>query len=56
MAENQEIIEARENTHNREYYLNKVNENPCLIEWADEKIRDDKEIVLKAVSVDGGAL
>ena len=45
MAENQEVIEAQANSHDRQFFLNKVSELPNLIEWADEKIRNDKEVI-----------
>ena len=56
MADSPEVIEAREKKDDREYYANIVETYPTLIEWANDEIRDDKEILLKAVTVDGGAL
>ena len=56
MPEPKEVIEARENTNDRAYFEKIVETMPLLIEWANDEIRDDKEILLEAVKVDGGAL
>ena len=53
MADSPEIIEAREKANDKEYYANVVKLNPLLIEWANDEIRDCKEILLDAVKVDG---
>ena len=34
-----EIELAKQNFNNIEYFLEKVSENPLIIEWADENIR-----------------
>ena len=46
MAEDIAVIEAREKTNDKEYFKAVVETNPLLIEWANEEIRDDKEIIL----------
>ena len=56
MPEPREVIEARENMDNRAYFEKIVKEMPLLIEWANDEIRDDKEIMMEAVKRDGGAL
>ena len=53
MADSPEVIEARENKNNRDYFKNIVKKNPLLIEWASDEIRDDKDIILEAVKIDG---
>ena len=56
MADSAEVIEAKQKTNDREFYLERVKTMPLLIEWANDSIRDDKEVLLTAVKVDGGAL
>ena len=56
MADSPEVIEAREKTNDKEYFSKIIEKYPTLIEWANEEIRDDKEIMLKACSIDGGVL
>ncbi len=48
MADSPEVIEAREKTNDKAYFSKIVETNPTLIEWANDEIRDDKEIMLKA--------
>ena len=56
MADSSEVIEAKENKDNRDFFYKIVEKTPTLIEWANDEIRNDKEIILKAVKIDGGAL
>lgn len=56
MADSPEVIEAKEKTNDREFYLERVKEIPTLIEWANDEIRDDKEVIMNAVKKDSGAL
>ena len=56
MPEPLEVIEARQKTNDREFFLERVKTMPLLIEWANDEIRDRKEVLLTAVKVDGGAL
>lgn len=53
MADSKEVIEAKEKTNDREYYLEVVKKNPMLIEWANDEIRNDKEVIMEAVKADG---
>ena len=53
MADSAEVIEAKSNKDDRQYFLNIVKTMPLLIEWANDKIKDDKEVMLEAVKVDG---
>ncbi len=48
MADSPEVIEARERTNDKEYFSKIIKTNPTLIEWANEEIRDDKDIILEA--------
>ena len=56
MADSPEVIEAKEKTNDREFFLNRVKEIPSLIEWANEEIRDDKDVIMNALEAGGGAL
>ena len=56
MPERNEVIEARKNKDNKDYFLKIIEEDPLLIEWANADIRNDKEVMLKAVKLDAGAL
>ena len=47
MADSPEVIEARERTNDKEYFSKVIKTNPTLIEWANEEIRDDKDIILE---------
>ena len=49
MADSPEIIEAREKTNDRGYFLEVVKEIPSLIEWANDDIRADKEVIMNAI-------
>ena len=49
MADSPEVIEAKEKTNDREFFLNRVKEIPSLIEWANEEIRDDKDVIMNAL-------
>ena len=42
MAEDIEVLEARKNKDNLEYFSNIVMQNGMLIEWANEDIRNNK--------------
>ena len=48
MADSPEVIEARERTNDKEYFSKIIKTNPTLIEWANDEIRDDKNIMLEA--------
>ena len=48
MADSPEVIEAREKTNDKEFFRERVKTMPLLIEWANEEIRDDKNIMLEA--------
>jgi hypothetical protein len=52
MPEPKEVIEAREKTNDRAFFLERVRTMPLLIEWANDEIRNDKEILLTAVKMD----
>jgi hypothetical protein len=52
MPEPKEVIEAREKINDREFFLERVKTMPLLIEWANDEIRNDKEILLTAVKMD----
>ena len=56
MPDSVEVVEAKRNKDNREFFVEVVKKNPLLIEWANDEIRNDKMILLDAVKVDGGAL
>ena len=49
MADTPEVIEVKEKTDDKKYYEEIVKTNPVLIEWANDEIRDNKEIILNAV-------
>ena len=49
MADSSEVIEAREKSNDREYYFKIVETMPLLIEWANEEIRADKEIIFSVI-------
>ena len=51
-----EVIEAQEKSNDLEFFKERVKTMPLLIEWASDEIRDNKEVLLTAVKVDGGAL
>ena len=42
----QEVIEARNKTNDKEFFRETVKTMPLLIEWANEEIRDDKNILI----------
>ena len=50
MSEPIEITNMRENSENREYVIKAVKEDGKLLEFADEKLREDKEIGLAAMN------
>ena len=52
MADSPEVIEAREKRDDRDFFLSRVEEMPNLIEWANDQIRDDKEVIMKAIKSD----
>ena len=56
MPEPIEITKMKENYNNREYVLNAVSKQGSLLDFADEKLRDDKEIVLAAIENNPEAL
>ena len=56
MADSVEVIEAKEKMNDKDFYFEIVKTMPTLIEWANDEIRDDKEIILNAVQVDGGII
>ena len=56
MAEDRGVLEAKEHTNDKKYFLEIIKTMPLLIEWANDEIRDDKEVFLEALKVDGGAL
>ena len=43
MADSVEVVEAKQKTNDRDFYLERVKTMPLLIEWANDKIRDDKD-------------
>lgn len=48
------IEDAEANSTNKEFMLKAIENNaPWVIAYADEKLLDDKELMLKAVKVDG---
>ena len=51
-----EVLEAQEKKDDLEFFKERVKTMPLLIEWANDEIRNNKEVVLSAVKVDGGAL
>ena len=48
MADSPDVIEARERTNDKEYFSKIIKTNPTIIEWANDEIRDDKNIMLEA--------
>jgi len=44
-----EITKIRGNYNNREYVLKVVSEQGALLDFADESLKEDREVVLEAV-------
>ena len=51
-----EVLEAQARTNDLEFFKERVKTMPLLIEWANDEIRNNKEVLLTAVKIDGGAL
>ena len=46
----------KENSNNREMFIEAVNEAGKYLDYASDELKDDKELVLLAIANDGGAL
>ncbi|MFR8104533.1 MAG: DUF4116 domain-containing protein [Clostridia bacterium] len=46
------VQEIMDNNDDREFIMEAVKENGVWLEWASERLRDDKEVVLEAISND----
>ena len=50
------IAELKENSNNIDFYNNALAESGLYLEWASDEIKDNKEMVMKAVTQNPGAL
>ena len=50
MPERIEITKMRKNSTNREYVISNVKSEGALLEFASPELRDDKEVVMEAVT------
>lgn len=46
------VQEIMDNNDDREFIMEAVKENGVWLEWVSERLRDDKEVVLEAISND----
>ena len=51
-----EVLEAQSKSDDLEFFKERVKTMPLLIEWANTDIQNNKEVLMSAVKVDGGAL
>ncbi|MNT61520.1 hypothetical protein D3C72_1991720 [compost metagenome] len=56
MPEPIEITEMKKNRQNREYVIENVSKQGSLLEFAEDKYKDDKDIVLMAIENNPEAL
>lgn len=51
-----EIEQLKENSDNKQFYMDAVKESGLFIEWASDELKNDKELVMEAVKQNPGAL